>query len=224
MMDTNSTQYYLGSKWNFQHFAKNFLSFPIPWDLSRFQQKSSSNSIMPIKQLTSVCHVFEVSRTCVKSKVKHQLVLPPSAGRAKTNDKLQSMLRRSPRQYLSVDCNGDVERQAETKMYFARDPISAKNLVSPVHGGYCYQCYQCWHQVQVQVTAACKDAICQPCVPGHWLMDRSRQMGKLGCNVHVIIIITIIIITLIFCTFYSPVLINFVWLRTSQSAEIFWLC
>ena len=121
MMDTNSTQYYLDFKWNFQHFAKNFLSFPIPWDSSRFPQ--NSNSIMPIKQLTSACRVYEVSRTCVKSKVKHQLVLRW----LKTNDKLQSMTR-SPCSICQY-CNGDVEGQDWTKMYLARDPIGAKNLV-----------------------------------------------------------------------------------------------
>ena len=54
---------------------------------------------------TSVCRVYEVSGTCVKSKVKHQLVLRW----LKTNDKLQSLTRSlcSICQY----CNGDVERQ-----------------------------------------------------------------------------------------------------------------
>ena len=49
----------------------------------------------------------------------------------KTNDKLQSMTRSPSCIFvLSEDCNVDVERQGETKMYFARDPISAKNLVT----------------------------------------------------------------------------------------------
>ena len=106
--------------------------------------------------------------------------------------------------YCYQHWNGDVEKQGSTKMYFARDPISAKNLVTTMQGWMprillsmlpiLAECPGPGHRL-VLVHAKMQYVNCVWVVPVMPLIDCCpRQMGKLGCNVHVIIIITIIII------------------------------